>query len=343
MPTPADALRIGPFDTFERVLVVAEAGNNHEGDADRARALVRAAAGCEAHAIKFQTFRAAAFGRPSDRERYAQLSRFELSPATFAELAALARSEGLLFISTPLDMESVGVLEPLVDAFKVASGDNNFYPLIDRIARTGKPVLVSTGLSDLQQVRATVERLRSAWRRLGDNPGLGLMHCVSSYPAPPDEVNLAAIGVLERETGLTVGYSDHTLGIDACVAAVAAGARVVEKHFTLDRQTSTFRDHAMSADPAEMTQLVREVARMSTLVGRPEKVVRASERAGVVQYRRSIVAAADLPEGHQLCETDLTWLRPGGGLAPGEESRLIGRVLARRVARGDQILASDVR
>jgi sialic acid synthase SpsE len=336
-------VRIGTFDTAERVLVIAEAGNNHEGDADRARALVRGAAGCGAHAVKFQTFKAAAFCRPSDAERFAQLSRFELSPAVFAELAALARAAGLLFISTPLDMESVGVLEPLVDAYKVASGDNNFYPLLDRIASTQKPVLVSTGISDLRQVQATVQRIRDAWRPSDASPGLAVLHCVSSYPAPVDDVNLAAIGVLQRETGLTAGYSDHTLGIDACVAAVAAGARIVEKHFTLDKETSSFRDHKLSADPAEMTRLVREVGRMSALVGRPEKVVRNSERAGVTQYRRSIVAAADLPAGHTLSEADLTWLRPGGGLPPGDESRLVGRVLARPIARGDQILASDVR
>jgi len=340
-----DVLRIGGFDTSARVLVVAEAGNNHEGDMDRARALVRAAAGCGVNAIKFQTFKTAAFVRRADAERYERMSRFELPPAAFAELAALARSAGLLFISTPLDLESVAVLEPLVDAYKVASGDNNFYPLLDRIARTKKPVLVSTGLSDIQQVHATVRRLRDAWRPLGANPGLGLMHCVSSYPAPPDQANLAAIGFLHRETGLTIGYSDHTqdAGIDACLLAVAAGARIVEKHFTLDKQTSDFRDHQLSADPGDMTRLVRAIERLNAMIGRPEKVVQECERPGVVQFRRSIVAAADLPEGHRLSDADLTWLRPGDGLPPGTEPELIGRVLVRPVARGAQIRTADVR
>jgi len=341
-------VRIGTFDTDRAVLVVAEIGNNHEGDVERARALVRAAADCGAHAVKFQTFRARAFVAPGDRERLQRMTRFELPPAAFADLRRLASSLGLLFVSTPLDLESVATLEPLVDAYKIASGDNDFYPLIDAVCDTHRPLLVSTGLSDLDQVSATVQHIRRRWSAagqaggpIGHAPPLALLHCVSAYPAPPEEANLESIAVLRSGFGVTIGYSDHTLGIDTCVLAVAAGARIVEKHFTLDHAASDFRDHRLSADPGEMTRLVREVARVSAVMGTRTKAVRDSERVGVAQFRRSIAAAHDLAAGHVIAPEDLTWFRPADGLRPGQEHRLIGRPLRRDVAAGTRLQESD--
>ena len=335
-------MQIGSFDTDRAVLVVAEIGNNHEGDVERARAMVRAAAECGAHAVKFQTFRARAFVTPGDRERLARMTRFELSPHALADLRTLATSLGLLFISTPLDLESVALLEPLVDAYKIASGDNDFYPLIDAVCATGRPLLVSTGLSDLDQVASTVGHIRRTWSATGVAPPIALLHCVSAYPAPVEEANLASIAVLRSAFDVTIGYSDHTLGIETCVLAVAAGARIVEKHFTLDKATSDFRDHQLSADPAEMTRLVREVARVSVVTGARTKLVRESERAGVVQFRRSIAAARDLAAGHVIAREDLTWFRPADGLRPGHEHRLIGRPLRHRVPAGTRLQESDV-
>lgn len=333
---------LGTHDTDRDVLVVAEVGNNHEGNLECARALVRAAAECGAGAVKFQTYRTRAVVAPADRDRFERMSRFELTPDAFAELSALAASLGLLFISTPLDLDSVAVLEPLVDCFKIASGDNDFYPLLDRVCATGLPMLVSIGLSDLDQVRATVRFIDDRWRSNGARAELGVLHCVSSYPAPVEDANLAAIGAVHRELDLTVGYSDHTLGIDTCVLAVAAGARIVEKHFTLDQHASDFRDHQLSADRTELARLVSEVQRVSRIVGPRGKTVQPSERAGVTAFRRSIVAAVDLPAGHQLQDADLAWMRPADGLRPGEEARVIGRVLNRAIAAGDRIRGTDV-
>lgn len=326
-------MRIGEFDTDERVLVVAEIGNNHEGDADAARELVRRAAECGADAVKLQTFRTDLFVRPADRERYERMRRFELAPELVEELGELARSFGVLFVSTPLDLESAELLEPLVDAFKIASGDNDFVPLLERVAASGKPVILSTGLSDLEGVE------RAAGHFAGSE--LAVLQCTSAYPAPPEEANLAAIPMLAGRLGCTVGYSDHTLGVEACAAAVAAGARVIEKHFTLDKEASDFRDHKLSADPPELEELVARVRRAEALRGTPEKSMQPSEEALAVAARRAIVAAKDLPEGHEIGRADLTWLRPADGLAPGEESRLVGRTLTRAVAAGETVVPED--
>jgi len=169
-----------------------------------------------------------------------------------------------------------------------------------------------------------------------------VLHCVSSYPVPPDQANLAAIPFLVDRLGCYVGYSDHTIGTEACVIAVALGARVIEKHFTLDKNYSDFRDHHLSADPAEMKQLVQQLERVRTLHGKAEKVVQPCEAVLVGQARRSIVAASDLSRGHRLERQDLTWIRPAVGLPPGEEGMLVGRILNRAVSFGEPILLSDL-
>lgn len=325
-------MKIGPVDLDERVLVIAEIGQNHEGDPAAAAELVRRAAEAGADAVKLQTYRTDDFVRPADAERYARMRRFELPEAEVERLAALAGELGLAFVSTPLDLASAAFLEPLLDAFKVASGDNDFFPLLERVAASGKPVIVSSGASDLEHMRRSVAFLRE--HGAGE---VAVLQCVSAYPTPDEEAGLAAIRLLERELRAPAGYSDHTLGIEAAVASVAAGARIVEKHFTLDKHTSGFRDHQLSADPPELAELVRRIRAVERMLGRPEKVVQPSEAAVGQAIRRSVVAAADLPAGHTLTLADLTWLRPAGGVAPGDEGTLLGRSLARPVARGEAI------
>ena len=327
-------MRIGSFDTDTRVLVVAEVGNNHEGDVAVARELVERAADADADAVKFQTFRTDAFVAPSDEQRYTRMQRFELRPEEFAELADLARARSLLFLSTPLDLESANMLTPLVDAFKVASGDIDFFPLLQRIAATGKPVVLSSGQSEI----ADIERALAA---VGGSAGL--LHCVSAYPAPDGEINLRAIGLLaERFPACTIGYSDHTVGLDAAPLAVACGARIVEKHFTLDKNYSEFRDHALSADPDDLRELVRVIRAAEVLLGKEAKEVQASEAGGRLALRRSVAAARALPAGHVLDQADLVWTRPADALRPGEEEKILGRALARAVAAGDHLRLQDV-
>jgi N,N'-diacetyllegionaminate synthase len=332
-------MRIGSFDTEKRVLLIAEIGNNHEGDVSVARELVEEAARCGADAVKFQTFRTEHYVRAADAERFERLKRFELPQEDVTGLAELARSRGLLFLSTPFDLGSVDLLADLVDAFKVASGDLTFVPLLRRIASTGKPVLLSTGMGELDEIRESVRVVRDAW---GSDGELAVLHCVSSYPVPPEEASLRAIVTLQAELDCTIGYSDHTVGLDAAPLAVALGAQIVEKHFTLDKNYSEFRDHALSADPAELRELVARVRVASELLGGAGKTLQPSERGSVSALRRSIVAAADLPAGHVLAEADLTWTRPADGLPPGSEDLLLGRSLIRAVHFGEPLREADV-
>ena len=327
-------MRIAGFDTDERVLVVAEIGNNHEGDVGVARELVEAAADAGADAVKFQTFRVDAFVSPSDAERYERMSRFQLAPEEFGELAELAHARSLLFLSTALDLESVDVLAPVVDAYKVASGDIDFLPLLERVAAVGKPVVLSTGQSELPEIERAV-------RVLGG--GVGVLQCVSSYPAPEAEVNLRAIATLAaRLPDCTVGFSDHTVGLEAAPLAVACGARIVEKHATLDKAYSSFRDHALSADPGELRELVVRIRGAEDMLGTAEKAVQPSERDARTALRRSIAAARALPAGHVLETADLIWTRPADGMRPGDEDRLLGRALRRAVAQGEHLRPDDV-
>jgi sialic acid synthase SpsE len=334
---------LGNCDTSKRVFLVAEIGNNHEGDFSRAEELVRAAADCGVDAVKFQTFRARDFVSRRDRERFDRMSRFELSWDQFERLAALARSLRLAFLSTPLDMPSAEFLSRIVDGFKIASCDNNFYPLMARVASGGKPVILSAGMAGWEEIAFAKKFIEQEWARRNLSPGLAVLHCVSAYPVPDAEANLAVIPRLAEMLACTVGYSDHTLGIDACLAAVALGARIIEKHFTLDKNQSSFRDHQLSADPGEMSRIVRCTRRIETLLGVPEKAVQPCEIANQRLLRRAIAAARDLDAGHLLAFEDLTWIRPANGLAPGNEHLLVGRTLARDVSFGEPLTTAEVR
>ncbi len=333
-------MRIGNRDPMERVLIVAEIGNNHEGDAAVAEELIVRAAEAGADAVKFQTYRTEHYVSRGDRRRFDQLKSFELAPQELERLRERAASSEVLFLSTPFDLESVRRLEPLVAAYKIASGDNTFRPLLQAVAETGKPVIVSTGLADLEEIAAAKATIEAVWRKCRVRQELALLHCVSSYPVPADEANLAAIGTLRAAFGCTVGYSDHTLGIDAAALAVAAGARIVEKHFTIAKDHSGFRDHRLSADPRDLAELVRRIRAIERQLGDGRREPQPCERPLVTPLRRSLAVTRDLPAGAVLSRTDLTWVRPGGGYAPGEEALVEGRELAVPVAAG-QIITRD--
>ena len=174
---------------------------------------------------------------------------------------------GLAFLSTPLDLGSVGGLTPLVDAFKIASGDNDFVQLLRAVCHTGKPLVVSTGLTDLEMAERIAELVHHEWGRRDHRGELALLHCVSAYPTPAEFANVRAITAMASIPGCEIGYSDHTIGITACLAAVALGARIIEKHFTLDTEYSSFRDHQLSADPNEMRALGESIRDLETVLG----------------------------------------------------------------------------
>jgi N,N'-diacetyllegionaminate synthase len=335
-------MQIGGFKLDDKVLVVAEIGNNHEGNFEVAKTMVQQAAACGVDAVKFQTFKTRYLVRQEFQARYEQLKRFELPYSAWEELYKLTKDLGLLFFATPLDLESAKFLASLVDCYKIASGDNNFYPLLEQVCQTGKPIILSSGLSDLSQVQKSKQFIEDQWDRHGIQPGLAILHCVSHYPVPGEQANLAAIPYMKNMLGGVIGYSDHTLGLDACIIAIALGAQIIEKHFTLDKNYSDFRDHQLSADPGEMKELVVKAAQIPLMLGKPEKTIQPCEDELMQTARRAIVAGADLARGHCLTKEDLTWLRPAQGLPPGEEKLLIGRKLKRDCAFGEAISLQDI-
>lgn len=335
-------MKIGKFDTNGKVLIVAEIGNNHEGRMEVAQELVARAAECGVDAVKFQTFRAERFVRRSDAERFARLASFELPEGAWEVLARQAKNLGLYFLSTPLDLGSAALLRDLVDAYKVASGDLTFFPLIEKVAASGKPIIFSSGLADVPSIKRALACAEGVWKRCGVVGETAVLHCVSAYPTPPEDANLLSISYLADNLSKTIGYSDHVMGIEASVAAVAIGARILEKHFTKDKNFSTFRDHRLSADPEEMRILVSRVRDVERMRGRVEKRPQPSESGSLSAFRRSISAGRDLKKGHVLTFEDLSWLRPSGGINPGEEDRLVGHCLLRDVALGDWLHPSDV-
>ena len=332
-------MRIGGFELGERPLVVAELGNNHEGDPGVARELIgrrcRRRRPC-GQAADLPGRRASCAPRTSAASSSSR--GFELAPGDVESLAQLARELGVLFISTPLDLGSAELLEPLVDAYKVASGDNDFLPLLDRLADSDRPLIVSTGLLDLDGVRGVKARIEARRAERGAGADLAFLHAVTAYPCPPEQVNLAAIPMLARELGCPIGYSDHTLGIEACVLAATLGAAILEKHVTLAHDFSDFRDHQLSATPDELRELVAAVGRAQVAgADRAAKEVQPAEEQLHDAVRRAIVAARDLPAGTTLAEADLTWMRPRDGLAPGQRGRAGGPAARprRRPRRGD--------
>lgn len=324
------------------VFVIAEVGNNHEGDFSVAIELVRRAAEAGADAVKFQTFRPEYYVSAKDEARFQRLKKFQFTFAQFEQLKDEADKRGIIFFSTPFDLESAGFLGRIAAAVKIASGDNTFFPLIARAAESGKPLIVSGGLAtaeELVRVRDFIFSANPTYRQRGN---LAFLHCVSSYPVPPEQANLAAIATMKRTLETEVGYSDHTIGIEACPLAVAMGARIIEKHFTLSKTFSDFRDHQLSADPADMREMVAKIRMAEAMIGDGRKVPQASEAQGAPGMRRSIVAGQDLPAGTVLRMEHLTWIRPAGGIAPGNEQLLLGRKTKKALAFGELITAESM-
>lgn len=323
---------------------IAEAGVNHDGDLDTALALIDAAAQAAADAVKFQTFdpdalvtadsKLAAYQRealPGAGSQHEMLSRLRFGPDEHAALVARCAERGIMFLSTPFDSASAELLVELdVPAFKVGSGELTNLPFLNELAAYGKPILMSTGMGDLDEVAAAVQAVSH------HGTPLVLLHCTSSYPAPAHEANLRAIDTLRGAFGVPVGYSDHCTGFEVSLGATARDACVLERHFTLDRRRPG-PDHAMSLEPDDLRRLIGQVRELERCLGDGRKRAQPSEHELRVVARRSIVAARDLPAGTVLSAGSLAVKRPGGGLSPARLESLIGRRLQRAVRADEQL------
>lgn len=321
-----------PVGTGAPVLIVAEAGVNHDGSVEKALQMVEAAASVGADVVKFQMFRAddlttasaplaeyqKATGAVSQRE---MLRRLELSDDDFARVAEYCRVRRIEFLATPFSPRDVDRLVGLgVRAIKIASPDLTNVPLLQHAAQTGLPLIVSTGAALPEEIEATVHRLR----RWGVLERVILLHCVSGYPAPLEAANLRAINTLRSRFGVPCGFSDHTRSREVAGWAVAAGACVLEKHFTLDPRAPG-PDHAMSLDPVQLGQYIACARRAETALGHGRIGMSSLEADVRTAARKSVVAAEAIPAGTTITGPMLTLKRPGGGIAPERLDEIIGR------------------
>lgn len=323
------------------MFVVAEVGNNHEGDATLALEMLHAAATAGADAVKFQIINPERLVASTEVDRLSQLHRFTLKEEEWVGIFAEASRIGVECFATAFDIESAKWLCGMQRLFKVSSGDNNFEALLRKIAAFDNPTMVSTGMTDLNAVTAIVDTWNDASTR--GTRDLALLHCVSSYPVPDDQANLRAILTLQREfPDIAVGYSDHCVGIESVIAAVAMGACVVEKHFTLDHHLSNFRDHELSATPDEFQSMVTGIRRVEQMRGSGKLRLSACEDPVEASARRSIATLRDLVPGETVRRQDLTWLRPGSGFRVGQETLVVGRRVTRAIQAGEILAPRDL-
>lgn len=325
--------------------VIAEAGVNHNGSLDMAIELVDAAKQCGADAVKFQTFKAdrlvtrhaakAAYQHqavPGADSQYAMLKALELTDDDFQQLHSHCQDIGIEFLSSPFDASSAVFLNELgMRLFKVPSGEITNLPLLKRIGGFGKPVILSTGMCYLAEIEVALNLLKEAGA--GD---ITILHCVTQYPAPYEEINLLAMNTLANAFGVSVGYSDHTAGIEIPIAAVAMGATVIEKHFTLDT-TLPGPDHAASLAPGDFRQMVQAIRHVESARGDGRKCPAPCERPNLDVVRKSIATERPIAEGEIITLEHLALKRPGSGLAPSQLEMVVGRRTSRSIA-ADELL-----
>lgn len=322
--------------------IIAEAGVNHNGSVSLARRLVDAAAKAGADAVKFQTFKAeklvtrdapqAAYQKRNTgkvESQYDMLKRLELSAEAHRKLASYCRKRKIIFLSTPFDEKSADLLEDLdVPAFKIGSGELTNLPFLIHVARKGKPMIISTGMATAAEVKEAINAVHRA-----GNKHIALLHCVSSYPAEARWANLRAIQTMQKQFDLPVGYSDHTIGNETALAAVALGACVIEKHFTIDRNLPG-PDQKLSLEPVELQTLVCGIRIVESAMGSGVKKPVKAEKPVANLVRRSLVAACDIPKEILLAKKHIAIKRPGTGLPPVIFTKLIGHRTIRFIKQG---------
>ena len=318
-----------------KVFIIAEAGVNHNGRLDLAYQLIDVAKDAGADAVKFQTFKAenvvskladkAEYQKKitgSDKTQLGMIKKLEISFNDFIKLKKYCDKKGIIFLSTPFDHQSVDFLYDLVDMYKIPSGEIINYPYLKHIAAKNKPIIMSTGMANLGEVEEAINTIRS----VNSKAKISLLHCTTNYPTPYEEVNLKAMQTLATTFKLPVGYSDHTLGIEISIAAVAMGAKIIEKHFTLDKKLPG-PDHKASLEPDELKEMVKTIRNIEVALGDGIKKPNKSEIEIIKVARRSLIATRDIRAGEVIKESDIIIKRPGAGIPPKFEEIVIGMKL----------------
>lgn len=328
--------------------IIAEAGVNHNGSLDLAKKMVEVAADAGADAVKFQTFKAETLVTAAapkaqyqnavtseNESQFDMLKRLELNLEAHKQLLSKCQQVEIDFLSAPFDIESVELLENLgLKTFKISSGEIINLPLLKKIGSLGKKIILSTGMADLQEINLALDVLTKSGTSLSS---ITVLHCNTEYPTPMEDVNLRAIQkIKEAFPEVSVGYSDHTLGLEVSIAAVALGAEVIEKHFTLNRLLEG-PDHRASLEPSELTLLVRSIRNIEQAMGDGIKRPSRSELNNISNIRKSIVASRYIQEGETLTEHNLTTKRPGTGISPSRYYEIIGKCASRNYMPDDLI------
>ena len=334
----------------DNVLIIAEAGVNHNGSIEIARQLVDKAVEAGVDIIKFQTFKAEKLvsksarqaeyqknnlGKKADDSQLNMLKKLELSEENHQELMDYCQQKGIKFFSTAFDMDSIDYLHSLdMGLWKIPSGEITNYPYIRKIAQYGEPVILSTGMCELDDVSAAIDVLL---RNRLVKEKITVLHCNTEYPTPYEDVNLRAMIEIRERFGVNIGYSDHTNGIEVPIAAVALGAAVIEKHFTLDRNMEG-PDHKASLEPDELKSMVAAIRHIEKSLGNGHKTISASERKNIAIARKSIVAAVPIKKGELLTEENLTVKRPGTGISPMRWEEVLGTTAIQDYEEEEQIV-----
>ncbi len=311
--------------------LIAEIGFNHEGDLNLAQKMIHAAADAGANAVKFQTFKARDIALHSS-PHYSLIQKGELSTNDHMVLFQTAQKAGIDFLSTPFSKSGVDILQKIgVSAFKVASMDCTNKPLLKHIARTGRPIYLSSGMADLPEIAESVRYLNK-----NHSGKISILHCISHYPAKTTDLNLSIIPYLKKIFNVTVGYSDHYPGIDACFAAAVLGAQIVETHFTLDK-TTPGGDHSHSADPDDLKELKKRILLFEEMKGTIEAIYNRPDQECAKDFRRGVYASRDLNKGDIISESDLVCARPASEFSPNDIEQLKGKTVSRHIPADSQI------
>ncbi|CAN1534442.1 SpsE Sialic acid synthase [Methylophilaceae bacterium] len=338
------------FSTLQQSFIIAEIGVNHNGDINLAKKLIEAAKSAGADAVKFQTFTAASLVSPDtpkvhyqlntssiDETHYEMLKRLELSKKDHFDLATYCQKLEIDFISTPYDIQSAAFLAEMnVPFFKTASADLVDIPLQRYIAATGKPTMIATGMASIGEVERVVNIYEEA-----DNSNIVLLHAVSNYPCSDESLNMRAMSTLAQSFYLPVGFSDHSVGHLAAVISIAMGAKVIEKHFTLDK-SMTGPDHRASSTPLEFSELVLNVRRAERMLGCARKICQPEERQMAAVSRKSLTLARDLKAGDVLLDVDVQLMRPGTGVGAIFIDKFLGQSVRTDLRAGHQLRWSDI-
>lgn len=334
------------------VLIIAEAGVNHNGDINLAKSLIKAAADSGADYVKFQTFvtelniakdaiKAEYQLKTTDsfESQFEMVKKLELSFENFRDLNRYCKECGIKFLSTGFDLPSVDFLESLeIDFFKIPSGEITNKPFLEYIGKKNKPVVLSTGMSTLQEISDAMAVLIKSGLAKEE---ITVLHCNTEYPTPFEDVNLHAMKTIEKELGVSIGYSDHTVGIEVPIAAVALGAIVIEKHFTLDRALPG-PDHKASLQPSELSQMIKAIRNIElALSGSGLKEPSNSEIANIKVIRKSLHYRSDIKKGERLTANNFICIRPGDGISPMQIDTVAGRILKNDVQAFTKVEAKD--